>query len=173
MVCITVWCFTPTTSPMILLAFAGRGREGQIRMRIRIRIRGVCKNSRGRGWEEGFQKVVRAVWALRLYSVARDKDIVEWAHRQQGRCWVSCPPRLAHAALLRTSAYVSHRNLKSGVTTVQKGEISTFLTLDWTNCEKSLHTWDRGMMGTKDISYFKFCYCAFKLWVQHFYTKSH
>lgn len=69
--------FTPTASLMILLVLAGRGRQGQIRMRIRIWIRGVCKNSRGRGWEEGFQKVVRAVWALRLYSVAGDKDIVE------------------------------------------------------------------------------------------------
>ena len=41
-------------------------------------------------------------WALGLSSVVGDNGIVEWAHRQQGRCRVSCPPDLAHAVLLRT-----------------------------------------------------------------------
>lgn len=52
-------------------------RRTKIRSRIRSIIRGVCKNFRARAGRRIFQKAVRAVRALRLYSVAGDKDIVE------------------------------------------------------------------------------------------------
>lgn len=72
--------------PLRPCLFVGRGRQGRSGSGVSVGIPGP-----------GF-----GCSALRLYSVIRDKDIVERAHRQQGRCWVSCPPDLTHAVLLRT-----------------------------------------------------------------------
>lgn len=65
----------------------------------------LCSLEKGR---LGSGVSVRIPWpgfwcsALGLRSVVWDKDIVERAHRQQGRRWVSCPSDLTHAVLLQT-----------------------------------------------------------------------